>query len=107
MIATGIYRDGTICVPRLAARSCALAPAAQPVLLPVPAITDTWQYTTDGNDARAAMMATDTAMPGTGYRLQPGDRPPWIRFVVTIACNQIGSDADPGRMWSNLLFGEV
>lgn len=42
-------------------------------------------------------------MPGTGYRLQPGDRPPWIRFVVTIACNQIGSEADPGRMWSNFV----
>ncbi len=42
-------------------------------------------------------------MPGSGYRLQPGDRPPWIRFVVMIACNQIGSDADPSRMWSNFV----
>lgn len=81
----------------------ALAPAVPAVPLPVPVITDAWQYTTDGNYARAAMMAMDTTMPGSGYRLQPGDRPPWIRFVVMIACNQIGSDADPSRMWSNFV----
>ena len=80
----------------------ALAPAVPAVPLPVPVITDAWQYTTDGNYARAAMMAMDTTRPGSGSDCSL-DRPPWIRFVVMIACNQIGSDADPSRMWSNFV----
>src|SRR5260370_13847523 len=38
-------------------------------------------------------------MPGTGYRLQGGDRPPWIRFIVLMACGQIGADVEAAQLW--------
>ena len=39
----------------------------------------------------------EIALPGTTYMRQPGDRPPWVRFVVQIACGQVGDDPDwPG-----------
>jgi hypothetical protein len=62
-------------------------------------ILDTWQYTSDGQKARAAMMATESGMPGTGSRLLSGDRPAWIRFVVLIPCSQIGPESEPGQLW--------
>jgi len=39
-------------------------------------------------------------MPGTGFRLQPGDRQPWIRLVAMVECSQIGPDTDPSQVWS-------
>ena len=39
----------------------------------------------------------EIALPGTTYMRQPGDRPPWVRFVVQIACGQVCDDPDwPG-----------
>lgn len=67
--------------------------------LQVPVITGTWKYTSDGNEANAAMRAGELVMPGTGYRLQPEDRLPWIRFVVLIACSQMGADVEAVQLW--------
>jgi len=36
----------------------------------------------------------EIALPGTTYMKQPGDRPPWVRFVVQIGCGQVGDDLD-------------
>jgi hypothetical protein len=66
-------------------------------------ITDTWQYTSDGEKARAVLMATESVMPGTGYRLQPCDRRPWIRFVVLIPRSQIGPATEPGQLWPDFV----
>ena len=40
----------------------------------------------------------EIALPGTTYMRQPGDRPPWVRFVVQIACGQVGDDPDWPRI---------
>lgn len=90
--------DGRLWVLR-SRRSRALPPPAPALPVPSPVITDTWQYTSDGEKARAALMATESVMPGTGNRLQPGDRLPWIRLVVLIPCSQIGPDTEPGQLW--------
>ena len=57
-----------------------------------------WRYTSDGHEARAALMAMESVMPGTGFRLQPGDRPWWVRFVVLLPCSQIGPDTEPAQL---------
>jgi hypothetical protein len=44
--------------------------------------------------ARAAALAMEIALPGTTYMRQPGGRPPWVRFVVLIACGQVGDNAE-------------
>ena len=59
---------------------------------PARLITDRWQATTDGIRARAPALAMEIALPGTAYMRQPGDRPPWVRFVVQIACGQVSDD---------------
>jgi hypothetical protein len=46
------------------------------------------------------MNATEVTLPGTGYRRQPGDRLPWVRFVVLMPCSQIGPDADAALIWT-------
>jgi TIR domain len=81
----------------------ALPPPAPALPTPSPVTTDTWQYTSDGQKASAARMATESAMPGTGYQVQPGDRPPWIRFIVLIPCSQISPDTSPGQLWSDFM----
>jgi len=50
---------------------------------PARLITDRWQATTDGIRAPAPTLAMEIALPGTTYTRQPGDRSPWVRFVVT------------------------
>jgi hypothetical protein len=59
---------------------------------PARLITDRWQATTDGMQARAPALAMEIALPGTTYMQQPGDRPPWVRFVAQIACGPVGDD---------------
>lgn len=61
---------------------------------PARLITDRWQATTDGVQARAPALAMEITLPGTTYMKQPGDRPPWVRLVVQIACGQVGGDPD-------------
>ena len=65
---------------------------------PARLITDRWQATTDGIQARAPALAMEIALPGTAYMRQPGDRPPWVRFVVQIACGQVSDDPDWPRI---------
>ena len=90
--------DGHLRIPRF--RHARALPSAAPAPPgPYPVILDTWQYTSDGQKARAAMMATESGMPGTGSQLLSGDRPPWIRFVVLIPCSQIGPETEPGQLW--------
>jgi hypothetical protein len=91
--------DGRLRIPRLR-RSRAVPPPAPSPPAPSPVILDTWQYTSDGQKARAAMMATEQGMPGTGSRLLSGNRPAWIRFVVLIPCSQIGPETEPGQLWA-------
>ncbi|MHB1593321.1 MAG: hypothetical protein ACYCO9_08465 [Streptosporangiaceae bacterium] len=69
------------------------------VSLPAPAIPGGWLYTSDGSRASAAMRAGELMLPGTGFRLEPDDRQPWVRFVVQIACSQIAPTLDPGQIW--------
>lgn len=73
-----------------------------PVSPPPPVVPGTWQYTSDGNQANTAMRAGELVMPGTGYRLQPDDRAPWIRFVVLIACSPAGAGAEAAQIWADL-----
>ena len=61
---------------------------------PARLMTDRWRATTDGIRAPAPALAMEIALPGTTYMRQPGDRPPLVRFVVQIACGQVGDDAD-------------
>ncbi len=61
---------------------------------PARLIIDRWQATTDGIRAPAPALAMEIALPGTTSMRQPGDRPPWVRFVVQIACVQVGDDPD-------------
>jgi hypothetical protein len=63
---------------------------------PARLITGRWQATTDSMraPAPAPALAMEIALPGTTCTHQPGDRPPWVRFVVQIACGQVGDDAD-------------
>jgi hypothetical protein len=61
---------------------------------PARLITGQWQVTTDGTQARAPALAMEIALPGTTYMKQPGDRAPWVRLVVQIACGQAGEDPD-------------
>jgi hypothetical protein len=61
---------------------------------PARLITDRWQATTDGIRAPAPALAMEIALPGTTYMRQPGDRPPWVRFVAQIACGRVGDDLD-------------
>src|SRR5258708_26831824 len=63
-------------------------------------ITDRWQYTSEGMTAPASMSAFEQSMPGTSYMKQPGDRLPWVRFVVQVACDKTSSDADGRQLWS-------
>jgi hypothetical protein len=65
---------------------------------PARLITDRWQVTTDGIRARAPALAMEIALPGTTYMRQPGDRPPWVRFVVPIACGPVGDEPDWPRI---------
>jgi len=90
--------DGRLRIPRFRRARAVPQPAPSP-LAPSPVILDTWRYTSDGQKARAAMMATEQGMPGTGARLQSGDRPPWIRFVVLIPCSRIGPETTSGQFW--------
>jgi len=61
---------------------------------PARLVTDRWQVTTDGIRAPASALAMEIALPGTTCMRQPGDRLPWVRFVVQIACGQVGDDPD-------------
>ena len=65
---------------------------------PTRLITDRWQATTDGIQARAPALAMEIVLPGTTYMRQPGDQPPWVRFVVQIACGQVSDDPDWPRI---------
>jgi hypothetical protein len=82
----------------VAAGVAALAAWLHPVFRrPARLITSRWQVTTDGVQARAPALAMEIALPGTTYMRQPGDRPPWVRLVVQIACGQVGDNPDwPG-----------
>ncbi len=70
---------------------------------PVRLVTSRWHYTSDGARAPAAMTATEIVLPGTGYMRQPGERPPWARFVVLLACSPISPDADTAQLRSRFL----
>jgi hypothetical protein len=94
--------DGRLRIPR-SRRSRVLPPPAPALPAPSPVMTDRWLYTSDGDRARAAMRAGELVMPGTGYRLQPGDRPPWVRFLVLIACSQIAPDTEPAQLWPDFV----
>lgn len=59
---------------------------------PARLVTDRWQVTTDGVQARAPALAMEIALPSTTYMKQPGDRPPWVRLVAQIGCGQVGDD---------------
>lgn len=73
----------------------------QAATLPLaPVITEAWKYTSDGNEANAAMHAGELLIPGSGCRMQPDHRPPWIRFVVLISCSQIGGNVEPAQLWA-------
>jgi len=65
-----------------------------------PLITNRWDYTSDGQQAAAAMSAMEIVLPGTGYSLQPGERPAWVRFVVLVGCSEISPDASGPLLWS-------
>jgi hypothetical protein len=79
----------------LAVGVAALVSWARPAFRrPARLITDRWQATTDGIQARAPALAMEITLPGTTYMKQPGDRPPWVRLVVQIACGQVGDDPD-------------
>jgi hypothetical protein len=90
---------GRLRMPRPRRPSRLEAPPAPDLPLPVP-VTDRWQYTSDGDKARAAMHTFEFALPGTGYMMQPGDRPAWIRFVVVMPCSEIGPNAEAARLYS-------
>jgi hypothetical protein len=79
----------------IAAGVAALITWASPAFRrPARLITDRWQATTDGIRAPAPALAMEIALPGTSYMRQPGDRPPWVRFVAHIACGPVGGDPD-------------
>lgn len=46
-----------------------------------------WLYTSEGLRSPAHMSVLETTLPGTGYRKMPGERLPWARFVILIACS--------------------
>jgi hypothetical protein len=62
-------------------------------------ITETWRYTADGARAPAANSATELLLPGTGYRMQPGERRAWVRFVVLVPCSHADPTADAQLYW--------
>jgi hypothetical protein len=64
-------------------------------------ITDRWHYSSDGMQHPASVAVQELGLPGTGYRLQPGDRPAWTRFVFLVPCSPIASDADGGQLWAS------
>jgi hypothetical protein len=59
-----------------------------------------WLYTSEGMKSPASMTVLESAMPGTGFRKMPGERLPWVRFVVLIACSRVGPDLDSKHLWS-------
>ena len=61
---------------------------------------DRWNYTSDGAHASAAMSASEIVLPGTGYRLQAGERQAWVRFVALVGCSDLSPDNGGGRLWS-------
>jgi len=66
-------------------------------------MTGRWLYTSDGARARTATHAGELVIPGTGYRLQSGDRPSWVRFVVLIACSEIAPDTEAAQLWPDFV----
>jgi Domain of unknown function (DUF4268) len=63
-------------------------------------ITARWTYTSNGANAPAAMSAMEIVLPGTGYRLQPGERPAWARFGALVGCSEVSPDNGGARLWS-------
>lgn len=59
-----------------------------------------WLYTSEGSRSPARMSVLETTLPGTGYRKMPGERLPWVRFVILIACSRVGLDLDSRQVWS-------
>ncbi len=59
-----------------------------------------WLHTSEGLRSPAHMSALETTLPGTGYRKMPGERLPWVRFVILIACSRVGPDLDSRQLWS-------
>lgn len=90
--------EGKLRLPRLGPPPERAPEAPAVPAVPAPVFTGKWRYTSDGHEARAALMAIESVMPGTGFRLQPGDRPPWVRFVVLVPCSQIGPDTEPAQL---------
>lgn len=64
-------------------------------------VADRWQYTAEGMNAAVHMSAFEQRMPGTSYMKQPGERLPWVRYVVLVGCSKISSEADGRQLWSH------
>lgn len=67
---------------------------------PDPLIVNRWRYTTEGLRVPAVTVAMEVSLPGTSA-MQKDDRPPWVRFVVTMACSEIDVDDDPDLHYLN------
>jgi len=80
-------------------------PMLDPLRPPARLVVDRWLYTTEGFKAPAVTVAMEIGLPGTSTRL-PGERPPWVRFVVTMACSEISADDDP-EMHYEILEGLI
>ena len=95
--------EGRIRLPRLGPRPDRAQEVPALPAVPAPVFLGRWRYTSDGHEARAALMAMESVMPGTGFRLQPVDRPSWIRFVVLLPCSQIGPETEPAQLGKDLV----
>jgi hypothetical protein len=59
-----------------------------------------WLYTSEGAKAGVGMSVLETIMPGTGHRRMQGERLPWARFAILIACSRVAPDLDTRQLWS-------
>jgi hypothetical protein len=66
---------------------------------PKPLILDRWLYTTDGAKVSALTVAMEIRLPGTGTKSKD-DLPPWVRYVVTMACSETDHHDDPDSDYS-------
>jgi hypothetical protein len=61
--------------------------------------TDRWRYTAEGMRSPADMAILQTTMPGTGYTRVPGERHPWTRFVILVACSRLSPERGGRELW--------
>lgn len=91
---------GAAVVPDFAEWFSGLAPAVRARRRPSRLVTDRWRYTSEGLRSPSSMAALQTNLPGTGYRKMPGERLPWARFVILIACSRLAPEREGKELWS-------